>query len=240
VQTGSRAYLAYRNDTAPFTDSRVRQALNYAVNWDVIKKSLLNDSGERLAGIVVAPNDSPDVKAYPYDVAKSKQLLADAGMASGFSTTLTVPCGRYVRDKDISQAIAADLSKVGVQADVQCVESSAFIKKLFTDKDPYPLYYLALSSAFDAQSDLTNLSPTFPLNPSKWTNQDFLKTYDQLVATRDAAQRKTLSAQLQQIVHDDPPYLFLWQQYHWYGVNKKLEWAPRPDEYVYFDQAVLH
>jgi peptide/nickel transport system substrate-binding protein len=240
VQTGSRAYLAYRNDTAPFTESKVRQALNYAVNWDVIKKSLLNDAGERLAGIVVAPNNSPDVKPYTYDVAKAKQLLTDAGMASGFSTTLTVPCGRYVRDKDIAQAIASDLGKVGVQADVQCVDSAAFVKKLFTDKDPYPLYYLALSSAFDAQSDLTNLSPTFPLNPSKWTNPDFLSAYNQLVATRDAAQRKTLSAQAQQIVHDDPPYLFLWQQYHWYGVNKKLDWAPRPDEYVYFDQAVLH
>ncbi|MCA1644012.1 MAG: ABC transporter substrate-binding protein [Chloroflexi bacterium] len=240
VQTGSRAYLVYRSDTAPFTDTRVRQALNYAVNWDVIKKSLLNDAGERLAGVVVAPNNSPDVKSYPYDMAKSKQLLSDAGLPNGFSTTLTVPCGRYVRDKDIAQAIASDLGKVGVQADVQCVESSAFIKKLFTDKDPYPLYYLALSSAFDAQSDLTNLSPTFPLNPSKWTNDQFLKLYDQLVTTRDQAQRKSLSAQLQQVVHDDPPYLFLWQQFHWYGVNKKLDWTARPDEYVYFDEAVLH
>jgi peptide/nickel transport system substrate-binding protein len=240
VQTGSRAYLVYRSDTAPFTDTRVRQALNYAVNWDVIKKSLLNDAGERLAGVVVAPNNSPDVKPYPYDADKAKQLLSDAGLPNGFSTTLTVPCGRYVRDKDIAQAIASDLGKVGVQADVQCVDSSAFIKKLFTDKDPYPLYYLALSSAFDAQSDLTNLAPTFPLNPSKWTNDQFLKLYDQLVTTRDQTQRKSLSAQLQQTVHDDPPYLFLWQQFHWYGVNKKLDWTPRPDEYVYFDEAVLH
>jgi len=240
VQTGSRAYLVYRSDTAPFNDTRVRQALNYAVNWSVIKKSLLNDAGDRLASIVVAPNTSPDVKAYPYDVAKAKQLLADAGMPNGFSTSLTVPCGRYVRDKDIAQAIAADLSNVGVQADVQCVDSSAFIKKLFTDKDPYPLYYLALSSAFDAQSDLTNLSPSFPLNPSKWTNDQFLTLYNQLVTTRDAAQRKDLSGQLQQVVHDDPAYLFLWQQFHWYGVNKKLDWQPRPDEYVYFDEAVLH
>jgi peptide/nickel transport system substrate-binding protein len=240
VQTGSRAYLVYRSDTPPFTDTRVRQALNYAVNWDVIKKSLLNDAGSRLAGVVVAPNSSPDVRPYPYDADKAKQLLSDAGLPNGFSTSLTVPCGRYVRDKDIAQAIAADLAKVGVQADVQCVDSSAFIKKLFTDKDPYPLYYLALSSAFDAQSDLTNLSPTFPLNPSKWTNDQFLKLYDQLVSTRDAAQRTSLSAQLQQVVHDDPPYLFLWQQFHWYGVNKKLDWTPRPDEYVYFDEAALH
>jgi peptide/nickel transport system substrate-binding protein len=239
VQTGSRAYLVYRSDTAPFTDARVRQALNYAINWDVIKKSLLKDAGDRLAGIVVAPNSNPDVKPYLYDPDKARQLLADAGQAGGFQTSLTVPCGRYVRDKDIAQALSADLSKVGVQTDVQCVESSAFIKKIFTDKDPYPLYYLALSSAFDAQSDLTNLSPTFPLNPSKWTSADFLKLYDQLVATRDAAQRQTLSYQLQQVVHDDPPYLFLWQQYHWYGVNKKLDWQPRPDEYVYFDQASL-
>jgi peptide/nickel transport system substrate-binding protein len=239
VQTGSRAYVVYRSDTPPFDDSRVRQALNYAVNWDVIKKSLLKDAGDRLAGIVVAPNNNPDVKPYPFDPDKARQLLADAGQAGGFSTSLTVPCGRYVRDKDIAQAVAADLSKVGVQADVQCVESSAFIKKIFTDKDPYPFYYLALSSAFDAQSDLTNLAPTFPLNPSKWTNADFQRLYDQLVSTRDAAQRQSLSYQLQQIVHDDPPYLFLWQQFHWYGVNKKLDWQPRPDEYVYFDQASL-
>jgi ABC-type transport system substrate-binding protein len=217
VQTGSRAYLAYRNDTAPFTDSRVRQALNYAVNWDVIKKSLLNDSGERLAGIVVAPNNSPDIKAYPYDVAKAKQLLADAGMPNGFSTTFTVPCGRYVRDKDISQAIAADLSKVGVQADVQCVESSAFIKKLFTDKDPYPLYYLALSSPSTRRRPDQSLADV-PAG-DKWTGKDFLKTHDQLVMTRAMRHSARPCQRSCSMIVRRSAVSVLWQQYHWYGVN---------------------
>jgi peptide/nickel transport system substrate-binding protein len=237
TQTGSRAYLAFRNDAPPFDNPMVRQALNYAVNWDEIKGSLLNNVGTRLTGIVVPPNNDPSLQAYPYDPNMAKQLLASAGMPNGFSTTITVPCGRYVRDQDIATAIAANYAQIGVTADVQCVDSSVFISKMFVQKDPYPLSYLALSSAFDAQSDLTNLSPTFPLNPSHWTNQQFLDLYNQLISTSDPTQRQSLSFQLQKIVHDDAPYVYLWLQYHWYGVNKKLNWQPRPDEYLYFQYA---
>jgi peptide/nickel transport system substrate-binding protein len=237
VQTGSRAYLAFRNDQPPFDNPMVRQALNYAVNWNEIKASLLNDMGTRLASIVVPPNNDTSLQPYTYDVAMAKQLLTQAGMPNGFTTTITVPCGRYVRDQDIAQAIAANYAEIGVTADVQCVDSSVFINKMFVQKDPYPLAYLALASAFDAQSDLTNLSPTFPLNPSKWTNQQFLDLYNQLIATSDPQLRQQQNFQLQKIVHDDAPYVFLWQQYHWYGVNKKLNWTPRPDEYLYFQFA---
>ena len=110
-------------------------------------------------------------------------------------------------------------------------------RRMFVQKDPFPLAYLALSSAFDAQSDLTNLSPTFPFNSSFWTNQQFLDLYNQLISTSNPQERQQLSFQLQKIVHDDPPYAFLWLQFHWYGVNKKLNWTPRPDEYLYFQHA---
>lgn len=237
VQTGSRAYLAFRADTPPFDNTMVRQAMNYAVNWDEIKGSLLNGVGSRLAGIVVPPNNDPSLQPYTYDPAMAKQLLTQAGMPNGFNTTITVPCGRYVRDQDIAQAIAADYSAVGITADIQCVDSTVFIGRMFVQKDPYPLAYLALSSAFDVQSDLTNLSPAFPFNSSHWTNQQFLDLYNQLATTSNPSQRQSLSFQLQKIIHDDAPYVFLWQQYHWYGVNKKLNWSPRPDEYLYFQSA---
>jgi peptide/nickel transport system substrate-binding protein len=239
VATGRRVFVGFRNDSAPFTDVRVRQAINYAVNWDAIKTSLLSNSGERLSSIVVPPNNNPDVKSYPYDPETAKQLLAQAGLADGFSTVLATPAGRYIRDKDISLAIAADLAKVGIKAEVQTIEWSVFSNRILVEKNPYPMYFLGLASGFDPQSDLTNLAPNFPFNQTRWNNEEWLKLYDQLVGTPDPNQRKQISYRMQEIIHDDPPYLFLWLQYAWYGSNKKLQWTPRPDDYIYFDDMVL-
>jgi peptide/nickel transport system substrate-binding protein len=239
IQTGRRVFVGMRSDQAPFTDVRVRQAMNYAVNWDAIKTNLLANTGERLASYVAPPNVNPALKSYTYDVEKAKSLLAEAGLSGGFSTTLAYNEGGVIAGKEIAQAIAGDFAKVGVKADVQTIESSLFSKKLFVDKDPPPMYLLGLASAFDDQSDLTNLSPTFPLNPSKWNNQEWISLYTQFIMTSDPTQRKQMSYKLQEILRDDAPYVFLWLQYHWYGANKKIDWTPRPSDYFYFNEMTV-
>ncbi len=72
----------------PFNNVKVRQALNYAVDVDAIIKSLYVGYAQRLATLVdrAAFGYDPNVKPYPYDPAKAKQLLADAGYANGFGS----------------------------------------------------------------------------------------------------------------------------------------------------------
>jgi peptide/nickel transport system substrate-binding protein len=77
---GTRAYFIELNNKK-LTDPRVRQALNYAVNWDEILKTIYHGYAHRLATIFLPSGFGydPDLKPYPYDPGKAKQLLQEAG-----------------------------------------------------------------------------------------------------------------------------------------------------------------
>jgi peptide/nickel transport system substrate-binding protein len=86
-------YLGFNNTKKPFDDKRVRQALNYAVNKDAIVRDVLKGTGSISKGPVLPGTwgDEGGLKPFPYDPERAKKLLADAGLPSGFSTTLWVP-----------------------------------------------------------------------------------------------------------------------------------------------------
>lgn len=78
----------YKADN-PWADKRVRQALNYAVDKDAIIKNIFYGLAKP-AGVDNPCREWMDIKAYPYDPAKAKQLLAEAGYPDGFKITLKV------------------------------------------------------------------------------------------------------------------------------------------------------
>ena len=114
------SYITINTTKKPFDDLRVRQALNMAINKDRIVRIV---NGRATPATQVLPplmsGYDKDDKGYPYDVAKAKQLLADAGLKDGFATTL------YAMNTDpnprIAQAIQQDLAAVGIKADIKAL-----------------------------------------------------------------------------------------------------------------------
>jgi ABC-type transport system substrate-binding protein len=87
---GSRLIIyPFNTTTKPFDDARVRQAVNYAVDRQAIISSLLEGYAEALHGPFAAPwlGYDPNLGPYPYDPARARQLLAEAGYPNGFETT---------------------------------------------------------------------------------------------------------------------------------------------------------
>lgn len=83
---GTRSFeIELNNKKAPFDDARVRQALNYAVNWDAILKNIYHGYGKRLATAFLPSGFGYDgsLRPYPYNPAKAKELLAAAGYGAG-------------------------------------------------------------------------------------------------------------------------------------------------------------
>src|SRR6266568_6852336 len=104
----------------PTADKRVRWAMNYAVDVDDIIKNVLDGKAQRV-GLMLTDRHfgfDPAVKPLKQDLAKSKQLLAEAGFPGGLEITLNSPQGRYVRDKEVAEAIAGQLSKAGIRTTV--------------------------------------------------------------------------------------------------------------------------
>ena len=116
---------------APFSDRRVRQAANYAINKDALVNQLLGGMA-KASGQPAVPSTfgyNPDVKPYPYDPAKASQLLADAGYPNGFDILMETR-GVYGAAADIFQVIASDLSKVGINVEVQLMPYAEIQKRV--------------------------------------------------------------------------------------------------------------
>lgn len=119
-------YITMNVKAKPFDDVRVRQAVNMAINKDRIIRII---NGRAKPATQPLPPSMPgyaaDYKGYAYDVAGAKKLMADAGLADGFTTDL------YVANTDpqprIAQAIQQDLAQIGIKAEIKALAQANVI-----------------------------------------------------------------------------------------------------------------
>lgn len=119
------------SETSPFKDVRVRQALAHAIDIDAIIKSVLFGQGERYVEVGRGTvGYDPDLKPYPFDPAKARELLREAGHPNGFEVpcyNLTTPREPYI--KEVGEAIFAYATMVGIRCRIQQMEYGAWIAR---------------------------------------------------------------------------------------------------------------
>ena len=144
IHTLRNQYLNINTRTAPFDNVKVRQAMNYAVDKEAIVKNILLGSAT-VTPSVCSPElvfGCPDnIKGYPYDPAKAKQLLAEAGFPDGFSSSMLNTQGRYLASVDIGQAIAGYLDKVGIHLQIEQKEWGLFNSMFLSGQQPTTFYH---------------------------------------------------------------------------------------------------
>lgn len=209
------------NATKPMlNDRRVRQALNYAVDKDAIIKNVLFGAADEMdAPMASSLFGYCKVGAYPHDLAKAKQLLTEAGVKPGTPIQLIHPTGRYVQDKESSEAVAGFLREAGLQVSLQTMDWPSYISTITTpvEKNTTQLHYLGWAPAYlDAsQQMLQFLSSYAPPNGLETT---FYKdpAVDKLIegAERELVpdKRKELYCEASKKVWADAPWIFLWVQ----------------------------
>jgi oligopeptide transport system substrate-binding protein len=119
-------YVTMNVTTPPLDNLKVRQAINMAINKDRIVKIINNRAVPASQALPPAmPGYNPDNKGYAYDPEGAKKLLAEAGLADGFTTEL------YVMNVDpnprIAQAIQQDLAAVGITAEIKSLAQAEVI-----------------------------------------------------------------------------------------------------------------
>ncbi len=217
----------------PTADKRVRQALNYAIDKDALIKYVVKGYGAKVQGQMLSKDYfgfNPSLQAFPYDPARAKKLLAEAGYPNGLTLTFYTPHGRYMADQQIADAIAGQLKNVGITANEQTLEWGTYIQKLQA-KQLTPMAFLGLALLPDA--DLMLQEHLCGETYSYYCNKQF----DALVlAARheiNPEKRKQLYWQATALEHDDPPVIYLWQQVDLYGLTGRVKnWHPRPDEMI--------
>ncbi|MFQ1702408.1 ABC transporter substrate-binding protein [Loktanella agnita] len=194
--TEGETILSINNKMPPFNDMRVRQAVALAVDRQAIIDGAMFGLGTPI-GTHFAPHHPDYVDLLPnspFDPARAKALLAEAGFADGFTTTLKLPPPSYARRG--GEIIAAQLRAVGIETEITNLEWAQWIEEVFTNKD----------------FGLSIVSHTEPMDIGIYANPDYYFQYDspafqavmeELNATTDPAGRSDLLVKAQTIISDD-------------------------------------
>lgn len=129
------AYLAYNTSRPPFDDVRVRRALNMAINKQVILDQVYKGTGVNAVSLIPPTfwSHNNRLQDEPYNPAKAKELLAQAGLPNGFVTDLwamPVERGHNPNPQLMARLIQADLAAIGVQARIRTYEWSEYYRRM--------------------------------------------------------------------------------------------------------------
>ena len=128
------AFVAFNSQHPPLDRPEVRQAINLAFDKASYLKAVFEGSAQAADG-PYPPNTwsyAGDLPGYPHDPARARELLAKAGLADGFRTTLwTRPSGSLLNPNPSlgAQLLQADLARVGIQAEIRVIEWGELIRR---------------------------------------------------------------------------------------------------------------
>lgn len=228
---------------SPVQKREVRQALNMAIDKDALVRDILEGHGTPLDGQPYTAMWSNGYNAayqkIAYDPEKAKQTLAAAGYPNGFEIEFVTPQGRYVRDKEMTEAIAGQLEKVGVKAKISITEWANYMSRLQSKQ--------AGALTFTGQG-IVSLDPLEHFQ-SYWRSAGTVSQYnnpafDELAAKAwtemDDARRGQLVQQGITMLIEDAANLWLYQQHQIYGMRGKVKsWTPSNTEMFDFRGAEI-
>jgi peptide/nickel transport system substrate-binding protein len=225
----------------PTADKRVRQALSYALDPDEIIKGVMDGKAVRVATMLPSMHFGfdPSLKPIKQDLAKSKKLLADAGFPNGLEIVLNGPQGRYVRDKEVGEAVAGQLTKAGIKTTLRTFEFVSYLNNMVYVHKAGPVWLIGWGhGTMDAEAIYVPLfkSPNIFVN---WHNEDFNGMVEQAQSEMDEKKRLAQYHRINKLWIEEVPAIPLYQQIDLYGANKRLTWKARSDELIRaYDMAI--
>jgi peptide/nickel transport system substrate-binding protein len=209
-ETTNDVIMSMNNSRKPFNDVRVRRAITYSINRPEVVKLAMFGLG-RVIGSNVDPLNPYFVdlaNAMPYDPAKAKTLLAEAGYPNGVSAVLKVT-PQYYYTVRAGEVIVDQLKKVGVNVKIEQIEWGQWLDRVFCRpasgcKEPdYDLTIIGHAEAWDI-GNYANPKYYFRYNSPK-----FQELYVKSETTVDDRARRDLYVQMQKMLVEDAPVVFL-------------------------------
>jgi len=200
---------------SPLQDIRVRHALNYAVNKELITEVIMGGT-TKPTGQGAIPQSfgyNPDIEPYPYDPDRARALLAEAGYADGFSLNLETLRGSQPTDDVVYVQVAQDLARVGVQVNVRPLIGTEWIRKYFSG-DWGDADILSVTWNAGAYSDTIRAIETFSCNKpgAFYCALELTPLIQESNRTFDEAERERLLQNIMARFHDLAPAIFLYNQ----------------------------
>jgi peptide/nickel transport system substrate-binding protein len=194
----------------PFADKRVRQAINYAIDTNLIIKRLVKDKAYRAVSWLPPSSAAFDktMKPYPFDPAKAKKLLADAGYPNGFEFELSTSQNESW-GLPIVEAIIPYLDKVGIKLKPKLVEVTVLTE--IAMKGEHQAFIGSNLTGPDSLATLRcfySKTPRTACNYTSFNNPEFDKLLDAAGEASDMAKRNDLLRQANNLLYEEAPVWF--------------------------------
>ncbi|WP_372425956.1 ABC transporter substrate-binding protein [Salinarimonas chemoclinalis] len=200
--TQGEVILSLNNSRAPFDDVRVRRALAHAIDKNAMVDAVQNGLGTPIGSFSTpaSPGYVDLADAYPFDPERARALLEEAG-AAGASITIHLPPPAYARRG--GEVAAAYLQQVGLNVDLVPIEWAQWLEQVFRGYD------------FDA----TIIAHTEPRDLDIFARDDYYfnydsaeykETYQRYLAATDPDEQAAIAGELQRILSEDQPAVFLY------------------------------
>ncbi len=242
TETARTMFLMFRFDKDIVKNDLFRHALNVAINRDVIVDVILGGYAE-VATSPVPPAlfAHTELNVPEFDVDEARRLLTEAGY-DGEPIELIAGSGRHLMDRLIAQALAGLLEAAGVTVDLRILEWGQFANETWASADEDKSWDIAFFGWGVATGDPDwFLRPNFHSEISNfgYANESVDDLIERGQATLDESEAREIYRQLQEVLWEDLPALFLYYQPQLDVVNTRLHgYATTPDEYMYFDTLV--
>jgi len=212
-------YLSMNTLQKPFDNPKVREAINYAINKDALVKVAFSGYAVPAEGVVPHGVEyAAKLGPWPYNPAKARELLKEAGYPNGFESTLW-SAYNYTTAQKVIQFVQQQLAQVGVKVQVQALEAGQRVERVESAQDPATapvrMYYVGWSSSTgEADWALRPLLASESL-PPKMFNTAYYKNPEvdadiaKALVTTNAAEKAKLYTDAQQRIWKDAPWAFL-------------------------------
>jgi len=214
----------------PLKNEKVRLALNYAIDRDAICNQVLAGRCTVMDGQYLTKGHSgynPELKAYPFDPAKAKELLTEAGYPNGFEIDYW-----YLQNyKPQAEAISGYLRAVGIKVTEKVTDYAEWARS-FDAKQMTPLYTLGFLFGTDGYLAMISYVPG-----ARFRTIEMPKAFDDAMAkaekASDEAERVKLVQEAMKAIHDDPFAVYLYSPVDLYAAQSWVKgFVPRADQTI--------
>lgn len=214
-------WVAFNQSRPPFNDTRVRQAVNHAVNKQAIVDNILKETGtlaiSPLPPVVWSYTD--DIQTYDYDPDRARELLAEAGYPDGFTCNFWIPESGSGMQQPVAMgtAIQADLRAVGIDCQIQTFEWGTYLDRVITppeeaEFDMFQMSWIGDNGDPDNHLYILLSSEQWPpagYNMGFYKNEEVDRLLREARTTLDRDRRTELYQEAQKLIAQDPPWLII-------------------------------
>jgi ABC-type transport system substrate-binding protein len=216
-------FLGVKCDTPPLNNLKARQALNLAVDRQLIINSLFKGAGRPMAAYVQEgmPGYAPNIKPPARDLAKARQLLKESGY-DGRKLKFIGPPAWYPATRETCEALASMIKEGGFNVELTMLEGGAFTTARLSGA--YDLHYLGSRAITGEPQRYLEERVVSDLYKSGWVNKECFDLIKEAEKTIDLKKKERLYIRIQEIMTNElAPQIFLWQldSYFAYKSNVK-------------------